>query len=604
MGTPHALQRRLSPLQIELAPIVPEIKEDDHAANGSTLQVSSFQDPQLTKSEEEDAPPRGKELPVYRLAFMSMVAGGIQFGWALQLSLLTPYIQQLGISHAWASLIWLCGPISGLLVQPYIGVWSDSCKLRWGRRRPFILAGALLVSAAVTLIGFSADLGYLLGDYRHLNGKVRPYACTIFILGFWFLDLANNTVQGPSRALLADLAGADQQEAANAFYSLWISIGNILGYSTGTSDQWFRLFPFLVTTACGEACANLKAAFLFSVVFLLICTTVTISVAREAPYTSQGGTERPALGMEISPLLRQEKQKAAEEGRHGHEVGHEVDHKETRTTDLSKTDYPGSAVDQDSLPGDSGPEAVMATLLIGLRSLPRSMISILAVMALSWMAWFPFLLFDTDWMGREVYQGRPDGDTNIAALYQSGVREGALGLLLNSVVQAVVSTFIDPLCRVFGARRVWAGGNFIIFSCMAATAIVTAAAVSVKTVGTEHDVSHPYWVKIVALVIFAVLGAPLAITLSVPYSLTASLTALSGGGQGLSMGILNLAIVIPQIIISIGASPWDELFGGGNQPSFVAAAVFALTATIVAVFSLPDPPKNYRPPPTGVHGLH
>lgn len=49
------------------------------------------------------------------------------------------------------------------------------------------------------------------------------------------------------------------------------------------------------------------------------------------------------------------------------------------------------------------------------------------------LAWFPFFLFDTDWMGREVFYGDPQGDPEKVKLYQQGVREGAFGLLLNSV---------------------------------------------------------------------------------------------------------------------------------------------------------------------------
>jgi len=49
------------------------------------------------------------------------------------------------------------------------------------------------------------------------------------------------------------------------------------------------------------------------------------------------------------------------------------------------------------------------------------------------LSWFPFFLFDTDWMGREVYHGDPTGDTAEVAAYDQGVREGAFGLLLNSV---------------------------------------------------------------------------------------------------------------------------------------------------------------------------
>ncbi|KAM0906576.1 hypothetical protein ACQ4PT_016707 [Festuca glaucescens] len=89
--------------------------------------------------------------PKYRVVLACMVAAGVQFGWALQLSLLTPYIQTLGIDHAMASFIWLCGPITGFMVQPCVGVWSDKCRSKYGRRRPFILAGCVLICAATSV---------------------------------------------------------------------------------------------------------------------------------------------------------------------------------------------------------------------------------------------------------------------------------------------------------------------------------------------------------------------------------------------------------------------------------------------------------------------
>ncbi|KAJ1381683.1 MFS transporter superfamily [Sesbania bispinosa] len=140
-------------------------------------------------------------VPLRQLLRVASVASGIQFGWALQLSLLTPYVQQLGIPHQWASIIWLCGPVSGLFVQPLVGHLSDRCTSRFGRRRPFILVGAASIVVAVLIIGYAADIGWLLGD----NEAYRPWAITVFVIGFWILDVANNVTQGPCRALLADL---------------------------------------------------------------------------------------------------------------------------------------------------------------------------------------------------------------------------------------------------------------------------------------------------------------------------------------------------------------------------------------------------------------
>lgn len=168
-------------------------------------------------------------VPLKALARVASVAAGVQFGWALQLSLLTPYVQELGIPHQYASLIWLCGPISGMFVQPIIGHYSDQCTSSYGRRRPFILIGAILVVCSVLTIGYSADIGYLIGD--DLSQAIRPRAIIIFVIGFWLLDLANNTLQGPCRALLADYTGTIPSIPSDRFVSMThasvLSIGRL-----------------------------------------------------------------------------------------------------------------------------------------------------------------------------------------------------------------------------------------------------------------------------------------------------------------------------------------------------------------------------------------
>ncbi|KAL1175141.1 hypothetical protein V6Z11_A04G069200 [Gossypium hirsutum] len=194
---------------------------------------------------------------------------------------------------------------------------------------------------------------------------------------------------------------------------------------------------------------------------------------------------------------------------------------------------------------------------------------VLSVTALNWIGWFPFLLFDTDWMGREIYGGQPNEGDN----YNAGVRMGAFGLMLNSV-----------LCSKWGAGFIWGVSNILMALCFLAMLVLSYVANHLDYIG--HGLP-PVGIVIGALVIFSFLGIPLAITYSVPYALISSRIESLGLGQGLSMGVLNLAIVIPQVVVSLGSGPWDQLFGGGNSPAFAVAGVAALTGGLVAILAIP-----------------
>nr|GMD24209.1 sucrose transport protein SUC3 isoform X1 [Ipomoea batatas] len=319
------------------------------------------------------------------------VAAGVQFGWALQLSLLTPYIQTLGIQHAFSSFIWLCGPITGLVVQPCVGIWSDKCSSKYGRRRPFMLIGSLMISISVIIIGFSADIGYILGDTKEHCSTfkgTRTRAAIVFIIGFWLLDLANNTVQGPARALLADLSGPDQRNTANAVFCSWMAVGNILGFSAGASGNWHRWFPFLMSRACCEPCGNLKAAFLIAVVILALCTLVTLHFAKEVPLTPNLS---PRLA-DSSPLLDSpnpdfELAQAKDDMQPINFVSDNKSENGYMDNNPIHEDQKGVNDQADSF--NDSPAAVLVNLLTSLRHLPPAMHSVLIVMALTWVSAWP-----------------------------------------------------------------------------------------------------------------------------------------------------------------------------------------------------------------------
>ncbi|XLS84542.1 hypothetical protein HN51_034708 [Arachis hypogaea] len=86
-------------------------------------------------------------------------------------------VHLLGIPHASAVYILFCGPISGMLVQPIVGYYSDSCTSPFGRRRPFNAARALAVAIAMLLIGYAADMG-------HMFGVRYPWTFLLVALGY------------------------------------------------------------------------------------------------------------------------------------------------------------------------------------------------------------------------------------------------------------------------------------------------------------------------------------------------------------------------------------------------------------------------------------
>ncbi|OMO49885.1 General substrate transporter [Corchorus olitorius] len=236
---------------------------------------------------------------------------------------------------------------------------------------------------------------------------------------------------------------------------------------------------------------------------------------------------------------------------------------------------------------------------------------LLLVTCLNWIAWFPFLLFDTDWMGREVYGGdsQSQGNNLVLKLYNNGVRAGALGLMLNSVVLGFASLGVELLARGFGGvKTLWGIVNFLLALCLALTVLVTKLAKSTRRFATVNGVvvplPPPSGVKAGALSLFAALGIPLAVTYSIPFALASIFSSSSGAGQGLSLGVLNLAIVIPQMIVSLGSGPFDAMFGGGNLPAFVLGAIAAAVSGILALTMLPSPPPDVPAAKAATAGFH
>ncbi|KAK4056571.1 hypothetical protein OIO90_002419 [Microbotryomycetes sp. JL221] len=146
----------------------------------------------------------------------------------------SPYLLSLGVSKASMAIVFLAGPLSGLIVQPVVGVLSDRCRSSLGRRRPFIIGGTIVSSLSIMLLGWSKEVAQIVttkGTSAHTSVTIA-----LAILAVYVVDFSINVVQAMDRALLVDVVPPNQQPAANAWASRLMGLGAVLGFWLGGLD--------------------------------------------------------------------------------------------------------------------------------------------------------------------------------------------------------------------------------------------------------------------------------------------------------------------------------------------------------------------------------
>ena len=147
---------------------------------------------------------------------------GLQFAWSMQIALSSRVTEPLGADPLTFGLMWLAGPITGILVQPIIGVISDNTWTRFGRRRPFLMLGAILGSIALVLFPMTK----VIGEQCLSCVPVLILAASLL----WIIDASVNISQGPYRALIPDIAPLEQHALANSFLSFAIGLGSVISF--------------------------------------------------------------------------------------------------------------------------------------------------------------------------------------------------------------------------------------------------------------------------------------------------------------------------------------------------------------------------------------
>lgn len=152
---------------------------------------------------------------------------GLQFAWQMRIILSGPLTESFGASPLLFGLIWLAGPVTGIVVQPIIGALSDNTETPFGRRIPYLMGGAILGAIGLFILPNSGNIANLLGTNA-------PWWLALFIAAImiWIIDACVNAAQGPYRALVPDNMPQEQHSVANSYLSFAIGLGSVIAAAT------------------------------------------------------------------------------------------------------------------------------------------------------------------------------------------------------------------------------------------------------------------------------------------------------------------------------------------------------------------------------------
>lgn len=198
---------------------------------------------------------------------------GIQFGFALQNANSSRILQTYGADVEQLSLFWLAAPLTGMIIQPIIGHYSDQTWCRLGRRRPFFLVGAIFTTIALILMP-NAGLFLSPGTETAILSPVLIGAGMLMIM-----DASINVTMEPFRALVGDMLPDEQHTTGFSIQTFLIGIGAVVGSLLPSIMN--KVFGLSNTAVAGEVADNVKFAFYAGAAILLASVLWTIFKTKE-----------------------------------------------------------------------------------------------------------------------------------------------------------------------------------------------------------------------------------------------------------------------------------------------------------------------------------
>uniref|UniRef100_A0A4W5NT03 Solute carrier family 45 member 4 n=1 Tax=Hucho hucho TaxID=62062 RepID=A0A4W5NT03_9TELE len=295
--------------------------------------------------------------------------------------------KKMSALHVYYSLTWFLSPILGLIFTPLIGSASDRCTLKWGRRRPFILA---------------LCVGVLFGVALFLNGSLIGIVLTV--LGVVVLDFSADATEGPIRAYLLDVADTEEQDMALNIHAFSSGCGGAVGYALGGLD-WTHTFLGSIFKS------QEQILFFFAAILFTISVALHLFSIEEQRYSPQ------------QDRLDEEADAASSTANKVNGTLGKL-HRHARTT-----------------------ETTVRLLWLSMLKMPPELMRLCVCHLLTWFSIIAEAVFYTDFMGQVIYHGDPTAPANSTDLqnYHKGVQMGCWGLVIYHLlvyIQMLINDYI------------------------------------------------------------------------------------------------------------------------------------------------------------------
>ncbi len=200
---------------------------------------------------------------------------GVQIAYALQSANISRIFATLGADPHQLSFFWILPPLMGMIVQPLIGKWSDRTWCRMGRRKPYLLVGAII---AVLVMAFLPNAGSL-----HFSTKIflgLNMAMWFGLFSLIFLDTSINVAMQPFKMMVGDLVNEQQKAKAYSIQSFLCNAGSLVGYLLPIFLTWIGIAN---QAPEGVVPPSVVISFYAGAVILILCVLYTFLNVKEMP---------------------------------------------------------------------------------------------------------------------------------------------------------------------------------------------------------------------------------------------------------------------------------------------------------------------------------